>query len=329
MKLLVDEEIDRLQWNELIDKSSYSTPFQTKEFYEIFKSNEAYTANVFAVEKSGELQALVVVTIQKEPRLKSFFSKRGIIYGGPIISNEESYEFLLGEIADYYRGKIIYLETRNYNNYNKLKNVYEKNGWRYVPYLNNQLSLMGTTKDKVLSKLSANRRREINKSLSNGASYEVCKQEKDLIELYNILEDLYKKRVKLPLPDCEFFMELYKRKNAKVFIVKHNGNIIGGSFCPYLPRKSIYTYYYCGLRNYKNNIYPTHLAIYAAIEFAINNDITILDFMGAGKPNVDYGVRKYKSQFGGEEVEHGRFLKILNKPLFITGKLGLKILSKL
>jgi len=50
--------------------------------------------------------------------------------------------------------------------------------------------------------------------------------------------------------------------------------------------------------------------------------------MGAGKPNEEYGVRDYKSQFGGDLVAFGRYLKVLNPLLYRVGKVGLKILSK-
>ena len=50
--------------------------------------------------------------------------------------------------------------------------------------------------------------------------------------------------------------------------------------------------------------------------------------MGAGKPDEAYGVRDFKARFGGEQVEHGRFLYI-NKPLlYRVGKFGVKLLKK-
>ena len=50
--------------------------------------------------------------------------------------------------------------------------------------------------------------------------------------------------------------------------------------------------------------------------------------MGAGKPGDNYGVRDFKAQFGGELVEHGRFLRI-NKPLvYKAGSFVLKLISK-
>ena len=50
--------------------------------------------------------------------------------------------------------------------------------------------------------------------------------------------------------------------------------------------------------------------------------------MGAGKPDEQYSVRDFKAEFGGEMVEHGRFLCI-NKPLlYQIGKAGLAILKR-
>jgi len=50
--------------------------------------------------------------------------------------------------------------------------------------------------------------------------------------------------------------------------------------------------------------------------------------MGAGKPDEDYGVREFKSKFGGELVNYGRFIRINNPFYYKLGELGLKILYK-
>ena len=50
--------------------------------------------------------------------------------------------------------------------------------------------------------------------------------------------------------------------------------------------------------------------------------------MGAGKPNESYGVRDFKAKFGGQLVEHGRFLLILNHVLYQIGKIGVSLMKK-
>jgi hypothetical protein len=49
--------------------------------------------------------------------------------------------------------------------------------------------------------------------------------------------------------------------------------------------------------------------------------------MGAGKPDIPYGVRDFKMEFGGELVEHGRFLCVRKPLLYWIGELGVKILK--
>jgi len=77
------------------------------------------------------------------------------------------------------------------------------------------------------------------------------------------------------------------------------------------------------------DIYPSVLATWAPIQYAANKGLKYFDFMGAGKPDEEYGVREFKSKFGGELVEFGRFERIHKPFLFKFGKFGLKVWQKL
>jgi len=331
MKQLKNKEIDREKWMQLLQKSSFSTPFQTPEYYDLFNSVEGYSADVFATEEEGEYKSLVVVTIQKEKGVKGHFSKRGIIYGGILIANAEDgiLEPLLNEVKSYYKKKLIYLEIRNNYDYSSFIPEFEKSGYLYEKHLNVQLNIKNVSVEDILSGMKYNRRREIRLSYKEGATVRLAENEEEVKEVYAILEDLYVNRVKLPLGPYDYFLNLYKSKVGKVFVVNHNNKIIGGSFCVYYDGMTINTFYYAGLRSYHKKIFPTHIAIMGIIEFAIENNLKMVDFMGAGKPDKDYGVRDFKLQFGGDLVEHGRFKYICNPLLYKTGILGLKVLSKI
>ncbi len=318
-------------WIRLLSVSKYASPFQTPAFYDLLKKTDGFHAEVFALSMSGSIKVLAVVTIMKEPGIKGFFSRRGIIFGGPLIheARDEELIFFLQKLKQELKNKIIYVETRNFFDYANYKNAFIKSNWQYDPYINFQLPIINMDKKDVVALFKYNRRREIRQSIENGTIYYICTTMEEVLSIYKILKDLYKERVKVPLPSPEYFLGLFNNNIMKAFIVKHNKKTIGGAFCPVISKKAIYTYYYCGLRNYNKKIFPTHIAVLAAIEYAIENNIPMVDFMGAGKPDVEYGVRKYKSEFGGILVEHGRFIKVLNPFLFILGKLGLKILTKI
>lgn len=334
MKLVTDFNniIKDEKWKSLISCSHFSSPFQTQDYYDFLKKNKYYDGYAFALIDGNEIKALMVVSLMKEPGFKAYFSRRGIILGGPVLNNDinkTDLTFFLKEVSKRLKRKAIYLETRNFNNYTEYKEAFQKAGWHYQPYLNFQLSFRNIEKNKLSSFFKYNRRREIKLSIKYGANYRLANNEKEITEIYNILRELYKKRVKVPLPPQSFFLGLFRKNIIKVFIVKHENKTIGGSFCPILANKSIYTFYYCGIRNYHKRIFPTHLAILAAMEYAIDKNIPMMDFMGAGKPELDYGVRRYKSEFGGELVEHGRFSFVLNPLMYYLGVLGMKVLKRI
>lgn len=329
-KIIFGDQIKTEDWEQLITVNKFSSPYQTPAFYRFINSLPGYEANVFATSSGNKISSLVLVTIQKEKGLVSLFSKRGIIYGGPLLPENGISEScdLLNYVKDFYKKKLIYLEVRNFFNFDFIKEYLMVSGWKYISHLNFQLALGGENLGTITKKFQYNRKREIRLSLEEGASYHECESIHELKDLYEILYDLYKTKVKLPLPGFNYFEEMYKQNICKVFIVTHENKIIGGSICPYLPEKSIYTFYYCSIKNYHKKIFPTHLAVLAAIEFGIKNSLKYLDFMGAGRPEEEYGVRKYKKEFGGTLVENGRYVFVLKPWLYKMGVFGLKILSK-
>ena len=244
-------------------------------------------------------------------------------------NNEKVLEQTLNYISDFYKKKLIYLEIRNNFDFNSYKDVFQFHKFLYQPHFNIQLDTFETSMEAILANMKYNRRREIKISYKEGAVVNEANDEKEIILLYEILKELYQSRVKLPIPNLDFFIALFKSKIGKVFIVKHDDKIIGGSFCFYYENDSIYTFYYAGLTNYNKKIFPTHIAIMGVIKFAIKNNLKFVDFMGAGTPGVDYGVREFKSKFGGDLKEYGRFIRINKPKLYNIGKLGLKILQKI
>lgn len=331
MICLINDQIDRKKCLTFFEKNCFSTPFQSFDFYDFFNSIPNHKAYAFSIENKTEIKAFCIVTIQKEKGPKAFFTRRAIIYGGPIIlENEgEALQELLKKINSTLKNKVIYFETRNLFDYSKYKKIFLEQNWQYTPYLNYQISTNNKTIESVIARMKYNRRREIRISIEEGANYEEATSLDQVNELYTILSNLYKTRVKLPLPNITYFENLYNSPVGKVFIISHNRKIIGGAFCLYSINKGIYTLYYCGLRDYNKKIFPTHLAILSSIDFALKNNLSIVDLMGAGKPSEKYSVRNYKAEFGGDLVEHGRFIKICNPFLYHLGILALNILRKL
>jgi len=322
MGIIRDEEIPIELWRKLVESNIHSSPFQMPEFYELCRTVPGLRPIVTAIKTKDSLVSLAVVVVQQERGLKHFFSRRGIIYGGPLIDHDypEALGLLLSEISSTLKGRVIYVESRSLTDFSNFSNNFLEHKWEYSPYLNLSIDVHQKHLHDIIRGMNYNRRREIRLSLERGVLYGECENEDELKELYRILSELYRTRVKLPLPDYLFFKALWLNKPGKVFIVKHCNQVIGGSFCLEQPAKGIYTLYYCGLRNYDKKIFPTHLAVLAAFDYAIKHRLGVVDLMGAGKPGEKYGVRDYKAGFGGDIVEHGRYTKIQKPLLYFIGR---------
>jgi hypothetical protein len=325
MDILYNDSIPLTSWKAFIDANPYATPFQSPEFYKLFNSVSSLSAEAIAISDLDLIKALAVITLQKEQGLIGYFSRRAIIYGGPLISDNchEALGLLLESICVKVRSKAIYIESRNFSDYDAFKDIFHRYGLKYVNWLNLKI----VTKDiKSLSKgMSSSRLRQIRKALKTGVKWEVATNQNDVLSFYDILVAIYNKKIGKPLLPIEFFMNFFECGFGKYLLIWYNNRIIGGIMCPILEKKAIYEFYVCGLDEEYKEQYPSVMATWAAMEYANQNGIPLFDFMGAGKPDEHYGVRDFKARFGGELVEYGRFIKINNHFLYRLGKLGLKL----
>ena len=333
-QLLIYPDIDPQQWNELVLSSPTATWFQTKDAYEFYAANpNEMKPFAVGVNEDNNLKGLVVGYITSEKNsLKQFFTRRAIIIGGPLLAEDisnEALSMLLTSLKNLPSlqggagvGLPIYIETRNFHDYSKWKSVFETNGFAYQPHYDIHVHC------NAQHQMSEQRIRQVKKAFKNGATICEAQSEQEIRDWYRILSQLYREKVRTPLFPEEFFLRFYRNGVGKYLLVKYQGKIIGGMMCPILNNKAIYEWYVCGLDEEYREQYPSVMATYAAIEYAKTNALPLFDFMGAGKPDIPYGVRDFKMEFGGELVEHGRFLCVRRPLLYWIGKLGVKWIKR-
>lgn len=327
-KVITNELIPISDWYRFFQNNLFRSPFQSPDAYTFFSKIDTIETDVHAViNEDGDIKALTLVITQKENGIKGFFSKRGILYGGPLLDDIDAAKELLHYVTNFYRGKVIYLESRNYFNYERFANVYKQLKWEYIPWLNFHLKTDDVK--SVHKRMSSGRLRQVKKGIKNGAIWEEPRGKEDVESFYYILKNLYNKIIKKPLPDLNFFLKFYNVGLGKYFLIYFEGEVIGGIMCPILDNKSIYEWYICGKDKEYKDQYPSVLATYAAIDYGLRNNISYFDFMGAGPVSDSYGVRQFKARFGGDQVEYGRYRIILNHTLFAIGKTGLQLLARL
>ncbi|MDR2824871.1 MAG: peptidoglycan bridge formation glycyltransferase FemA/FemB family protein [Prevotellaceae bacterium] len=312
-------EINAAQWAELVENSAVVSFFQTRECYAFYCSLSFLEPFVFAVSENEKLVGLICgYIIADGGAIKRFFSRRAIVPGGALLDeniSDHALQSLLNTTAKILKNKVIYTELRNYNDYSKYKNTFRKAKFDYQTHLNFHLKI----EKNVEQKFSESKIRQIHTAQRNGVTYCNTTDKYEIEAFYSILEKLYN-RLRLPLFPLEFFLKLAELPHGKIFVVKHADTVTGGMACVTLCKKVIYEWFVCGSKISDKQQYTSVMATYAGIDFAAKNGYELFDFMGAGRPEKDYGVREFKSKFGGNLVEFGRFLLICNKFLYKIGK---------
>ena len=325
------QSINNEEWNKLLFCSSTTSFFQSKSCYDFYASLSFMEPFVYAVKEKDILKGVIVGYLQKENNtIKHYFTRRAIIPGGILLSDDiskQALESLLIHCKNALLKKAIYIECRNYTDFSKYKSVFIQSGFDYLPHLNFYVDC--TDVNAMNKSMSTSKLRQIKKSIKSGAEIVIADSEKQIEDFYMILKDLYTVKVKTPLFPKEYFMVFFKQKIGIYLLVQYQEEIIAGIMCPILENKVIYEMFVAGKDRVHKDIYPSILATYAAMKYASEHNIKRFDFMGAGKPDEAYGVREFKAKFGGELVEHGRFLCVLHPLLYQIGKIGVKILKKI
>lgn len=326
------DEIDSIKWSQFVYDHPYGNAFQTPEMYRVYQGTPLYEPILVAAKDNEKMLGVLLAVVQKEyPYPLGFFSARSIIWGGPLVQNndEKIIGMLLREYDNVARKKAIYSQFRNLWVQDSESKVFEKVGFRYEAHLNILVDLRKSV-EELWKEVNNERRHNIRRAINKNVIVSVMENEEELRYSYLILKDVYK-RARLPLPPYEYFVNL---KNYIInepiscfFIAKNNGEIIG---CRVILcyRNIIYDLYAGSLRKYSNK-YPNDIMPWEIFKWGKQHGYTLFDFGGAGKPGVPYGVRDYKMKFGGTMVELGRYEKIHHPSLMQAAKTGFKFWKKL
>jgi serine/alanine adding enzyme len=311
-------QLDRQKWADFVFRHPRGNVFQSCAMYDVYRNTENYQPIFTAVlDERDEVLGVLLSVLQTE---KSFLLKdltaRAIVWGGPLVKDDDVVVMhaLLNGYDDVVKSEALYTEFRNLWDMSDNHKTFEENGYVMQEHLNFLVDL-SQGRDGAFAKLNSSKRRQVRRGLEK-AEIVIAEEEKEIVDFYSVLSDYYSEVIKKPLAPLSFFLNFHRilrpGENGITFLVKHEGQIVGGIVCPITRncgRNIIYELYVVGSRNH-DGLFPSVLATWAPIEWGARNGFDNFDFMGAGKPNVNYGVREFKAKFGGEMVSYGRLKKI-------------------
>ncbi|MDH4211972.1 MAG: GNAT family N-acetyltransferase [candidate division WOR-3 bacterium] len=326
-------ELERHKWSDFVSHHPRGNVFQSCEMYDVYRDTEGYKPIFIAVlGDDDEVLGVLLSVIQTE---KSFVLKdltaRAVIWGGPLVKDDDMsvMHALLSSYDDIVKSSVLYTEFRNLWDISDNHTSFEKNGYVRHEHLNFLIDL-SRGRDEVFAKLSSSKRRQVRRGLEK-AEIVIAEDESEITDYYGVLRDYYSEVIKKPLPPLSFFLNFHRilrpQEKGVTFLVKSNGETIGGIVCPITrnyDRNVIYELYVVGSREH-DNLFPSVLATWAPIEWGARNGFDHFDFMGAGRPGVSYGVREFKAKFGGDMVSYDRFRKIHRPILNGFSQIGFRL----
>ena len=322
------------KWRAFLHLHAHGIFFQSPDFLLSFHNCKNYQPLVFFAENQEEELTGLLVSLIINERIYGIPFQRILIQGGPVVAAN------LPERTDILRGllkalrkqisrNIVFVEIRNLQLWSEENAIFKESGFEWHDHLNDILQI--NSKEPYFAGIKPARQRQIRRGIENGAIIRAAASIAEVESFYRLLKDLYQKKVRKPLPPLTFFINFYRKiqleKKGVVLVVVYKDEVIGGMVCPFSGNHTVHEWYICSLQNRLKHLYPGVLATWAGIDFAFDNNFSSFDFMGIGSPQKPYGVRNFKTRFGGEVINFGRWQLINNKLRYNLGLLGYKLLK--
>lgn len=334
-QLHVVDSKDIKNWNDFVHNHPNGNIFQTTEMSEVYqKTKNCDPIGLAVVNDTEEILALMqAVIITEKFDFMGSFTGRSVIQGGPLFVEgdigRKAVAALMSTYDEIARKKALYTQIRNMWDTSNISNLLNGMRYNYEEHLNFLVSLNRPEED-IWKDIHKSRRKGINRFEKSGITIEIIHNKKDIKVFYDIVSETYA-NVKLPLDDYSFFesvFDLLASKNmAKFYLAKYE-DVYVGARATLNYKGTIYDWFAGSLSKYSSS-YINEGLVWCILKENANKGDQIFDFGGAGNPNEEYGVREFKSRFGGKMTNFGRYKKVHSPVKMLIANKGFEIYKRL
>lgn len=273
------------------------------------KRNEGFTSGLlvhFVCEREGVLSSL---------------SRRCVVFGGPLYSSDGDLgglAQLLQECKKRIRHRALFMEVKNHSfDSSPIRDIMISSGFEHDKHLNFLMDLTQPT-ERIWCGLRDDRRKGIRKAEKIGVSVEKATGRVDIAECHSLLkESLTNARVPLAHHPSESFLDnafrlLDPGGHIHLFVAKFDGRAVAASVV--LSYKDRVYNWYQGSALSDRKYRPNDVLVWHTMMWAKDHGYKVFDFLGAGTPGEEFGVRDFKSGYGAQLVEFGLY-KFIHSPI--------------
>ena len=218
---------------------------------------------------------------------------------------DELFEEMLKALTQELNTRTLYIEVSHLSQkmlgYRQLKQM----GYYPINWMSIHNSLHShTPEERITEKLQ----KRIDTAHERGVKTEVVCTEEDfkafsrLLRRHNILKP------KRYIPDDVFFRQMMDGDNARLFVTKYRGKVIGCSACAY-SQGNAYLWYSAFRRKTYMHLHPDVLTIWDTMKDAYERGYQHMCFMDVGLPFSKNPFREFILRFGGKEQSTYRWFR--------------------
>jgi serine/alanine adding enzyme len=311
MSVTVVHTLPEEEWRRFVEESSAGNIFHTPEMFQVFSRTQGHRPELWAATRDGCVQALLLpVQVTLVDGLLRSFTTRAIAYGSVLCDPGPEGEEALGVLLRAYkrgiRRSVLFTELRNVSDFGDLQPVLDQNGFVYEEHLNFLIDLE-QPEETIWRKISKSGRQCVRTARNKGTVVEEVTERGKMEVAYRLLQGVYT-RVQVPLANSTLFEAacdiLGPRGMFKTFMARVGEQYVG-ALLVLLHKGRLITWYGGSDRAFSWH-YPTESLMWHTMKWGKEHGFRVYDFGGAGRPDEDYGPRKFKAKFHGTLVRYGR-----------------------
>jgi serine/alanine adding enzyme len=335
MSISVVNTLPEDEWRQFVEKHPAGNIFHTPEMFQVFSQTKGFRPELWAAAKGSRILALLLpVQITLMNGLLRRFTTRSVVYGSVLcVPNADGEEALSQLLQTYKRetdGASLFTELRNLSSLGAVQPILRKHGFAYEDYLDYLIDL-NRSPEAIFESFGRRTRKNIRRGLRQGAVVvEEAKEQEQVNACYDLVSQSYRE-AHVPVAQRSLFkaaFDLLHPKGMVRFTLARVDQTPVASSVELLYKDVIYGWFGGVDRNYSSYV-PNELVMWDILKWGAENGYRVYDFGGAGKPDEEYGVRDFKSKFGGELVCFGRNTRV-HAPLFLyLSKVGYRVLRPL
>lgn len=307
----ITRRLDESIWRDFVDFHPQGNIFHTPEMFEVFERTPGHYPELWAAAQDGRVLALLLpVRIVLMGRALRALTTRSVAYGGVLCAPGAEGKEALAHLLQAYKRKVkggpLFTELRNLSDMSAVQPVPEENGFIQEGHLNFLIDLARPA-EEIWRSVDGNVRTNVRKARRMGVVVEPVTSLDQVPAAYAILAKVYD-RIQIPLAPLSLFESafevLHPQGMIKLFKACVEDTCIGVAI-RLLYKGVIHAWYAGSMADYAkykaNDLLNWHV-----LEWGAQNGFKCFDFGGAGKPDEDYGPRRFKAKFNGTLVNYGR-----------------------